>query len=103
MSRPVSVDIPHRLGVAEAKVRIDKGFGQLEQQISGGLAQVEKRWDEDRMHFTAKVMGQTIAGRLHVLADAVKMEIDLPPVLAMIADTVKGRLKKQGQLLLEKR
>jgi hypothetical protein len=103
MSRPVTIDIPHKLGVAEARKRIESGFGQLEQQISGGLAQVEKRWDADRMSFSAKVLGQAITGRLHVLADTVKMEVDLPPVLAMIADTIKGRLKKQGTLLLEKK
>ena len=103
MSRPVTIDIPHRLGVAEAKTRIENGFGQLQQQISGGLAKVEKRWEEDRLHFSAKVLGQSITGRLQVLADAVKMEIDLPPMLAAIADTIKGRLKKQGTLLLEKK
>lgn len=103
MSRPVTVDIPHRLGVAQAKARIDAGFGQLEQQIAGGLAQVRRQWDDDRMSFSAKVMGQAIAGRLHVLADTVKIEVDLPPVLGMIADTIQGRLKKQGTLLLEKK
>lgn len=103
MSRPVSIDIPHKLGVAEARKRIEAGFGQLQQQISGGLAQVEKRWEGDRMTFSAKVIGQAISGRLLVLDDAIKMEIDLPPMLAMIADTIKGRVKKQGQLLLEKK
>jgi len=38
-----------------------------------------------------------------VLEDAVKMEVDLPPFFAMIADKVKGRLKKEGQLMLEKK
>ena len=103
MSRPISIDIPHKLGAAEAKKRIDAGFGQLQQQISGGLAQVEKRWEDDRLVFSAKVIGQAISGRLQVLDDAIKMEIDLPPMLAMIADTIKGRLRKQGTLLLEKK
>ena len=103
MSRPVSIDIPHRLGAAEAKKRIEAGFGQLEQQISGGMAQVEKRWEGDRLVFSAKVIGQAISGRLQVLDDAIKMEIDLPPMLAMIADTIKGRVRKQGALLLEKK
>jgi hypothetical protein len=103
MSRPISIDIPHKLGAAEAKKRIEAGFAQLQQQISGGLAQVEKRWDGDRLVFNAKVLGQAISGRLQVLDEAVKREIDLPPMLAMIADTIKGRVKKQGVLLLEKK
>jgi hypothetical protein len=31
------------------------------------------------------------------------MEIDLPNMLAMIAGKIQGRLKKEGQLLLEKK
>jgi hypothetical protein len=31
------------------------------------------------------------------------MEVDLPDVLAMIAGTIKGRLQRQGTLLLEKK
>jgi hypothetical protein len=103
MSKPITISIPHQLGAAEARKRIEAGFGQLEQQISGGLARVEKRWDGDQMSFHAKVLGQAIAGRLKVLDASIDMEIDLPPVLAAIADTIRGRLKKQGTLLLEKK
>ena len=31
------------------------------------------------------------------------VDSDLPPFFAMIADKVKGRLKKEGQLMLEKK
>ena len=60
-------------------------------------------WDGDRLAFSAKVVGQAVAGRLDVLEDAVRMEIELPAFFAMIADKVKGRLKKEGQLMLEKK
>ena len=103
MTRPITISIPHQLGVAEARSRIDQGFGRLEQQIAGGFAQVRKTWEGDRMHFDAKVMGQAVRGRLDVLADAVKMEIELPAFLAMIADKIKGRVQKEGTLLLEKK
>jgi hypothetical protein len=49
------------------------------------------------------VVGQSVAGRLDVLEEAVRMEVDLPPFFAMIADKVKGRLQKEGQLMLEKK
>ena len=47
-------------------------------------------------------MGQTVAGVINVLDAAVKMEIELPGVLGMIASGLKDRLKKVGQLLLTK-
>ena len=38
-----------------------------------------------------------------MLADAIQMEIELPGILGAIANTIKGRLQKKGQLLLEKK
>lgn len=103
MSKPIVISIPHQLGVAEAKTRIDAGFGRLDQQFGSGLAKCTQSWEGDRMSFAAKIMGQSVGGRLDVLADSVRLEVDLPPFLAMIADSLKGRLKKEGTLLLEKK
>jgi hypothetical protein len=103
MTRPVSIDIPHELGAAEARRRIEEGFGRIEQQLGGGMAQVQKSWDGDRMSFAAKVMGQSITGRLDVQEKQVAMQIDLPTFLALMADKITGRVKKEGQLLLEKK
>jgi hypothetical protein len=103
MSRPVAINIPHELGVAEAHRRIEEGFGRIEQQFGGGMAKVQKSWDGDRMTFAAKVMGQSITGRLDVREKAVLMEIDLPTFLALMADKITGRVQKEGRLLLEKK
>lgn len=104
MGRPVSITIPHQLGQAEAKRRIEQGFGQLQSQITGkGLASVNKSWAGDVLTFSANVVGQSVRGQLKVLADTVEMEIELPEFLAMLANTIKGRLQKQGRLLLEKK
>jgi hypothetical protein len=104
MSKPLTVEIPHDLGREEAKRRVDAGFGRLEHQFGGsGLAKLEKHWSGDRLSFQAQVLGQHLGGRLDVLAEAVHMELDLPPFLAMIAGSLRGRLQKEGQLLLEKK
>jgi hypothetical protein len=55
------------------------------------------------MSFSAVIMGQAVTGRLDVFERSVAIEVDLPPFLAMIAGSLKGRLKKEGQLLLEKK
>ena len=104
MSKPLTVEIPHDLGLQEARRRIEAGFGRLEHQFGGGgLARLEKRWSGDTLSFQAQVLGQTVTGRLEVMASLVRMELDLPPFLAMIASSLKGRLQKEGQLLLEKK
>lgn len=103
MTKPITVNIPHQLTRAEAHRRIDEGFASLGEQLGGKLAQVDKSWNADRLEFAAKVMGQAITGRLDVMDEAVRIEVDLPPFLAMIAGKVKGKLQQQGQLLLEKK
>jgi len=45
-------------------------------------------------------MGQGISGFLDVADDVVRVEVVLPGFLAMIAGKVKGKLKKEGQILL---
>ncbi len=64
---------------------------------------MEKSWSGDQLNFQAQALGQHVGGRLQVLDSAVHMELDLPPFLAMIASTLKGRLQKEGQLLLDKK
>jgi putative polyhydroxyalkanoate system protein len=102
MVKPVVVTIPHELGKAEARKRIEEGVGKLIHQFGEGV-KLTRTWEGDRLSFAAKVVGQAVAGRLDVAEDAVRMEVDLPPFFAMIADKVKGRLKKEGQLMLEKK
>ena len=35
MSKPLTVTVPHALGAAEARRRLDEGFAQLTQQMPG--------------------------------------------------------------------
>ena len=103
MTQPVVVTIPHEIGVAEARRRLDQGFDRIEREIASGMARVKKTWDGDRMTFTAEVLGQAIVGRMDVFERSIRLEVDLPPILAMVANTIKGRLKKQTTLLLTKK
>lgn len=103
MSKPVTINIPHDLGAAEARRRIENGFEQLGAQIPGGLANVTKSWRDNVLDFSALVMGQTITGKLNVADKAVLVEIVLPGLLGMIAGKITGQVKKQGTLLLEKK
>ncbi len=106
MGRPVTVNLPHSLGKEEARRRIESGFGTMRQQMTGGMGSMlsfEERWDGDQLHFEGGALGQKIRGRLEVLADAVRIELDLPEMLAMIADRITGALKREGQKLLERK
>jgi hypothetical protein len=104
MTRPITVDIPHQLGAQEARRRIDDGFGRLAAEIGGsGFTRLDRSWQGDRMSFSIGALGQLITGRLQVMTHLVRIELELPGFLAALAGTMRGRLQKAGQLLLEKR
>lgn len=105
MARPVTVTISHELGKEEARRRIREGFGKLQSSIGGGIiANFTETWTgEDRLEFTAKGMGQNITGSIDVFPQHVRIEAMLPGFLAAIAETLTGKLEKEGKLLLEKK
>ena len=103
MAKPIVVDIPHDLGRAEARRRLERGFGQIGEQFGGKALGFQERWEGDRLHFDAGAFGQKVSGRIDVLENSVRMEVDLPWILASIAQKLQGRLQKTGTLLLEKK
>jgi hypothetical protein len=106
MAKPISVNIPHKLGKEEARRRIEEGFSSIQQQVTGGMFGIvsfQQRWEGDQMHFEGGVLHQRITGRLEVLPNCVQMQIDLPELLAALADRISARLRKETQKLLEKK
>jgi putative polyhydroxyalkanoate system protein len=102
MSKPVVVNIPHQLGRVEARRRIDEGAAQLMQQFAQ-MGDFKRAWDGDTLRFVVTSMGQEIAGLIEVAEQDVRLEVKLPGFLAMLAGKVKGRIQKEGQILLEHR
>jgi len=103
MSQPVTVIIPHQLGVTEARRRIDLGFADLARHLGGAPGALERSWQGDRLSFALTSFGHAISGYVSVEAASVTVEVLLPGFLAMIASKVKGTLKREGQLFLEKK
>ena len=62
-----------------------------------------ERWEGDRLVFEGGGLGQKMTGRVDVGEDSVVMEVDLPEMLATLAESVMGRLKQEGTKLLEKK
>ncbi len=103
MTKPLIVSIPHSLGKAEATRRLRDGVGQMKSQFGDKIATVEEQWAGDRLNFRVGALGQTVTGHLDVADDSVRVEVQLPWVLAMVAEKARGLIQKQGTLLLEKK
>ena len=104
MTTPLTVSIPHQLGRAEARRRIESGFAKMLHGLPGGSSgQWSERWEGDRLVFSVGALAQTVTGFVDVDDAAVTMEIHLPGVLGLIASGFRSRLQRAGQLLLTKK
>ena len=103
MSKPLVVSLPHNLGKPEATRRLQGGLTQLKSQFGAKIATIQETWTGDRMDFRVGAMGQTINGFLQVGEDHVRVEVQLPWILAMVAEKAKTFIQKQGTLMLEKK
>lgn len=101
MSRPINVDLPHKLGRDEARRRIAGNIDNLTGHIPGG-ADVRSRWEGDTLHLDVAAMGQEVRALIEVRETVVRCNIDLPGMLAMFAGPIEAFLKRKGDdLLLE--
>jgi len=103
MSKAVTLTLPHELGRAEARRRVDEGFANFARHMGAVTGALTKSWSGDRLSFTFQALGQAISGVIDVEDTAIRLELLLPSLLALIADKLKGRLREEGQLLLERK
>ena len=96
----LTVKVPHQLGRAEAKRRIQQRLRSIKEQPSALLANLEDTWAGDRMDFKVWAMGQVISGHLLVDDNAVDLEVELPWILSMLAKPIKQRIEQNLHPLL---
>ena len=99
----MSISIPHSLTQEQARAKLQKGIADLRTQHAGKVGAIEEKWTDNRMDFAIDVMGQKLTGRVDVLSDAVKLDIDLPWLLSMLADKIKPQIEQQGRKMLEEK
>jgi hypothetical protein len=102
MSAPLIVSIPHSLGRDEAMRRLKTGLSRAAASVPV-LSVDEERWDDNRMSFRVRALGQVAAGHLDVEDNHVRLEVTLPWLLQRFAKAAQAAIQKRGQLLLTKR
>src|ERR1700747_2329339 len=100
--QPLTVSIPHRLGRQEAKRRLYSGIGRLRPELAGLISTLDYSWDQDRLNFSVSAMWQPITGALEVFDDPVCIEIHLPWMMRLLADTVTKQVRGRGIAMLER-
>ena len=102
MAEPVVVTIPHQLGKEEAIRRLKNGFGNVRSTVGEKFVVLTDNWKGDHLDFRASLLGQKATGTIDVEDRNVRLVIELPWLLALLANKAKAIVQKQGQLMLEK-
>jgi hypothetical protein len=102
MQPPLVVSIPHSLGREEATRRLKAGLTRAASSIPV-LHVDEERWEDNRMIFRVRALGQAASGHLDVSEDHVRLEVTLPWLLQKFAQAAQVAIRNRGNLLLTKR
>ena len=97
---PMVVDIPHKLGAAEARRRIEGGAGSFTRFLPAG-AKVEQSWVDGRLHLSLAAFGQTLDARIEVQEALVRVSMILPPALSFFRQAIEAGIRQGGTELLE--
>ena len=104
MSKPLIVEIPHELGLAEARRRIAEGLSGLDSTLKkAGISVDTMTWTEDRLDFGVVAMGQKVDGQVDVKPQSVRIEVRLPLLLSFFAHKLQKSIGNKGNLLLTKK
>jgi hypothetical protein len=102
MPTPLIVSIPHHLGREEATRRLKAGLTRAASSIPM-LHVDEERWEESRMIYRVRALGQAVWGHLDVADDHVRLEMTLPWLLQRFAEAAQAAIQHRGKRLLTKR
>jgi hypothetical protein len=103
MSKPLVVSIPHHLGKDKALRRMKGGLGRVRTSFAAHLNVLEETWTDDHLAFRVSALGQVAGGTIDVAEDHVRLEVQLPWLLAMLAEKAQTLIQRQGQIMLEKK
>jgi Putative polyhydroxyalkanoic acid system protein (PHA_gran_rgn) len=98
---PLIVTISHGLGRDEARRRIAGSLEAVRSEVTRYVRALDYSWSGDRLDFRATLLLQTITGRIDIGDDFVRVELQLPRLLHLVATRIAGRIKERGATLLE--
>lgn len=97
---PISVDLPHQLGAAEARRRIEQSMGGLTRHLPPG-ATAQPSWTGNRLDLNITAMGQEVRAAVDVLDAVVRVQLLLPAALSFFGHAIEKGVRRAGTSLLE--
>jgi putative polyhydroxyalkanoate system protein len=97
MSNAIVITLPHNLGAQEAKRRIVERLDHLRRDYIDKLAYSEVNWNGDTADLRVVAFGQTVTGKISVMSDSLRIEVELPWILAALTGKIQGVLKSNAE------
>jgi Putative polyhydroxyalkanoic acid system protein (PHA_gran_rgn) len=101
MPKHITLAIPHELGAAEVRRRLDR-------QTEWALRRLEQKnirvavtdWVEGSRAFTARALGQDVSGNLAVAADSLWLEATIPWIIGAFAPAIQAAARHYAGRIL---
>ncbi len=102
MGQIVSVDVKHGLGAEEAKRRVKAGIEEMKAKYGEQLSFAQVEWNDMHADLVISAMGHSLKGAFDFLPDCVRVSLELPWILAIVAEKAKSLIahKTEDMLLL---
>jgi len=100
MAQRITLSFPHNHTEDEVKSRLTTAIAQAREKHPTVLAGAQENWHGNRMDFRFAVMGQSVTGDVEIQPKNMVLHIDLPIVLAMLADQIRPRIEEEARKLL---
>ncbi len=101
MQKSIVIVVPHDLGAEAAKKRIAERIEFLRTAYIDKLAYSEVNWTGDRADLRVVAFGQTVTAQVEVMPDSLRIEAQLPWLIASLANKIQGVLTNNAKESLQ--
>ena len=89
----LTVTVPHQLDQQAATTRLQGILAKIKERYEGQVSDLHEDWQGNVLNFSFKTFGFNIKGAMHVEAQQVKVEGDLPFAAMMFKGKIEQELK----------
>jgi hypothetical protein len=101
MASTITVTLPHNLGVEAAKKRVVEQLEKLRRDYVNKVAHSEISWAGDIATVRVTALGQTVTAQITVLKDALRVDVQLPRLLAALSSKVQDLITRNANDVLQ--
>ncbi|PPD46213.1 MAG: hypothetical protein CTY15_02270 [Methylocystis sp.] len=100
MPSTITITVPHDLGVETAKKRLAERIEGLQRDYVDKVAKTEVIWAGDVATIHVSALGQMATAQMTVLKDMIRIEVQLPWLLARLSGKVQDFISKNANDVL---